>query len=167
MENILPFISKKDVIWAQNEWIEAIKSISSTFVSNGNYVDVAHAAIKNLYGHQYGAVLFKPTKAADYPFRNTFDGALSYFVGDDVVHSGYTEDLGFAINGGKGWSDVVFVNHQIELVGHVAVAMGTYIFTCASTGETAEVEYTFGYKRNPDGNIRIFLHHSSLPFRCE
>ena len=27
------------------------------------------------------------------------------------------EDGGFAINGGKGWSDVVFHNHQIDLNG--------------------------------------------------
>ena len=28
----------------------------------------------------------------------------------------------------------------------------------------AKVEYTFGYKRNDDGKIRIYLHHSSLPY---
>ena len=42
--------------------------------------------------------------------------------------------------------------------------MGTYEFTCATTGEISEVEYTFGYKRNPDGKVRICLHHSSIPY---
>ena len=37
-------------------------------------------------------------------------------------------------------------------------------FTCATTGEKAKVEYTFGYKRNNDGKARIFLHHSSVPY---
>ena len=40
--------------------------------------------------------------------------------------------------------------------------MGTYEFTCATTGEF-QVEY-FGYKRNPDGKVRICLHHSSIPY---
>merc|ERR1719198_752596 len=42
--------------------------------------------------------------------------------------------------------------------------MGSYDFTCATTGGVATVEYTFGYKRNDDGKARIFLHHSSVPF---
>ena len=30
--------------------------------------------------------------------------------------------------------------------------------------EISEVEYTFGYKRNDDGKVRICLHHSSVPY---
>merc|ERR1712054_126474 len=90
--------------------------------------------------------------------------AMSYFVGSDAVEDGIAEDGGFAINGGKGWSDVVFDNHQIDLNGETAMAMGTYYFTCATTGDKAKVEYTFGYKRNDDGKVRIFLHHSSVPY---
>ena len=74
------------------------------------------------------------------------------------------EDAGFAINGGKGWKEVAFTNHKIELLGTAAVAMGTYVFTCATTGDKARVEYTFGYRRNDDGKARIFLHHSSVPY---
>merc|ERR1719331_612044 len=74
------------------------------------------------------------------------------------------EDAGFAINGGKGWSNVVFTNHQIDLNGPVAIAMGSYDFTDASSGDVVTVEYTFGYKRNEDGKPRIFLHHSSVPY---
>jgi len=42
--------------------------------------------------------------------------------------------------------------------------MGNYYFTSADTGDKTKVEYTFGYKRNADGKLRIFLHHSSVPF---
>ena len=77
------------------------------------------------------------------------------------------EDAGFAINGGKGWKEVVFDNHQIELNADTAVAMGSYDFTCATTGDVATVEYTFGYKRNDDGKARIFLHHSSVPYEAK
>merc|ERR1711879_982590 len=88
----------------------------------------------------------------------------SYFVGHNVVQGGHAEDGGFAINGGKGWSDVVFDNHQIKVTGGVAIAMGNYYFTCATTGKKVKVEYTFGYGRNEDGKVRIFLHHSSVPY---
>merc|ERR1711965_563765 len=74
------------------------------------------------------------------------------------------EDAGFAINGGKGWSKVVFTNHQIEVNADTATAMGSYDFTCATTGAVVTVEYTFGYKRNADGKVRIYLHHSSVPY---
>ena len=42
--------------------------------------------------------------------------------------------------------------------------MGNYHFTCAATGDKTKVEYTFGYKKNVDGKLRIFLHHSSVPY---
>ena len=86
--------------------------------------------------------------------------------GCDAVEGGYSEDGGFAINGGKGWSKVVFKNHQIECHNEVALAMGSYDFTCATTGDVITVEYTFGYKRNADGKVRICLHHSSVPYNA-
>merc|ERR1719261_2384966 len=74
------------------------------------------------------------------------------------------EDAGFAINGGKGWKSVTFRNHQIDLNGPTAQAMGDYIFVDATSGDEVRVEYTFGYKRNEDGKVRISLHHSSVPY---
>ena len=74
------------------------------------------------------------------------------------------EDAGFAINGGRGWKSVTFRNHQIELLGESATAMGDYIFVDATSGDEVRVEYTFGYKRNDDGKVRIYLHHSSVPY---
>eukprot|EP00976_Prorocentrum_cordatum_P044429 898962-Prorocentrum_minimum.AAC.1 len=59
---------------------------------------------------------------------------MSYFVGGDVVEGGYKEDGGFAINSGKGWSKVVFTNHKIACSADNAIAMGSYVFTNATTG---------------------------------
>jgi len=157
-------ISKKEVEDAQAAWAGAIKSISKIYLDGGDYVAAATEAAGELYGYGKTNVLFKPTKAADVPFRPEASDAMSYFVGKDAVETGYDEDGGFAINGGKGWSDVVFDNHQVDLNDNVAIAMGTYYFTSAEDGSKAKVEYTFGYKKNDDGKVRIFLHHSSLPF---
>merc|ERR1711988_1472797 len=157
-------VTETEVLAAQDAWANAIKNISKIYSEKGNYIGAAGKAAGELYGYGHSKVLFKPTKAAEYPFRPTGEEAMSYFVGGSAVPGGYEEDAGFAINGGKGWADVVFTNHQIECDGDTAIAMGSYVFTCDTTGDKAKVEYTFGYKRNEDGKCRIFLHHSSVPY---
>merc|ERR1712003_22645 len=137
---------------------------SKAYLENEDYIAAATHCAGELYGYGHSNVLFKPTKAAEFPFRPTGEEAMSYFVGGGVVDKGYAEDAGFAINGGKGWKNVKFTNHQIDLNGNTAIAMGSYVFTCATTGDEVTVEYTFGYKKNADGKMRIFLHHSSVPF---
>jgi hypothetical protein len=42
--------------------------------------------------------------------------------------------------------------------------MGNYFFTELS-GDVTKVEYSFGYTRGPGGELRIHLHHSSLPYQ--
>eukprot|EP00441_Pelagodinium_beii_P029575 CAMPEP_0197708850 /NCGR_PEP_ID=MMETSP1338-20131121/128161_1 /TAXON_ID=43686 ORGANISM="Pelagodinium beii, Strain RCC1491" /NCGR_SAMPLE_ID=MMETSP1338 /ASSEMBLY_ACC=CAM_ASM_000754 /LENGTH=542 /DNA_ID=CAMNT_0043292781 /DNA_START=44 /DNA_END=1669 /DNA_ORIENTATION=- len=157
-------VSEKEVREAQAAWASSIKKISKTYLDGGDYVAEAGAAAGELYGYGHSNVLFKPTKAKDYQFRPMASQAMSYFVGSNAVTDGINEDAGFAINGGKGWSDVVFDNHQIEVVGDAAIAMGNYYFTSAEDGSKTKVEYTFGYRKNEDGKVRIFLHHSSVPY---
>jgi len=159
-------LTEEDVLECQRKWAGAIAAASKVYSEGGDYIGAAADAANELYGYGHTQVLFKPTKAAEFPFRPTGGEAMSYFVGGSAVEGGYTEDAGFAINGGKGWKDVVFTNHNIELLGPAAVAMGSYVFTCATTGDKVKVEYTFGYKRNDDGKARIFLHHSSVPYKA-
>tara|TARA_B110000483_G_scaffold121004_1_gene146048 strand:- start:413 stop:1174 length:762 start_codon:yes stop_codon:yes gene_type:complete len=157
-------VTETDVMQAQDFWAQSIVDISNSFLAGEDYVSLAGERAGELYGYDHSNVLFKPTKASQQQFRPTAGDAMSYFVGHDAVISGYKEDQGFAINAKKGFSEVVFDNHQIDCHGDVAHAMGTYEFTCATTGEISEVEYTFGYKRNDDGKVRICLHHSSIPY---
>merc|ERR1719145_142975 len=160
-------VTKEDVIAVQTAWAAAIQNISKVYKDNGDYVSAAANAAGELYAYGKHNVLFKPTKAAEHQFRPKAEEAMSYFVGSKAVENGYAEDGGFAINSGKGWSDCVYDNHKIELKGDVAIAMGNYYFTCATTGEKAQVEYTFGYQRCDDEKVRIFLHHSSVPYNAE
>jgi len=157
-------VTEVEVREVQSAWASAIQRISKTCLEGGDYISAAAEAAGELYAYGHSNVLFKPTKAAKYQFRPTAQEAMSYFVGGKVVDNGYDEDGGFAINGGKGWESCVYDNHQIELKGGIAVAMGNYYFTCATTGDKAKVEYTFGYTRCDDGKVRIFLHHSSVPY---
>ena len=97
--------------------------------------------------------------AADKQFRNSFDAALSYFVGGNPS---YPEDKGFAI---KPWTKVRWQNVGItNNACNMAVAMGNYYFTSGADGAETKVEYTFGYIRDPQGALKIVVHQSSVPY---
>merc|ERR1712127_643760 len=159
-------VTEAEVLEAQELWANSIASISKVYAEKGDYVAAASDAAGQLYGYGKSDVLFKPTKSTKNPFRPTGESAMSYFVGSEAMNDAkYTgEDAGFAINGGKGWKSVQFNNHKIDLNGPTAQAMGDYIFTDATSGDKVNVYYTFGYKRNDDGKVRIYLHHSSVPY---
>ena len=113
--------------------------------------------INKMYDYENGIVQFKPTKASDFQFRGDVKAALSYFIGSD---SDFSEDKGFALNP---WVKVDFENNSINIINDIAIAMGNYFFTDNDGGKT-KVEYSFVYKKNDIGDLKIILHHSSLPY---
>ena len=113
--------------------------------------------ISKMYDYENGIVQFKPTKASDAQFRGDLKSALSYFIGSD---SDFSEDKGFALNP---WVKVDFENNSINIINDIAIAMGNYFFT-DNEGCKTKVEYSFVYKKNEHGDLKIILHHSSLPF---
>ncbi len=150
-------ITKEEVAQAQKVWGAGIVAIGKAFTDKGDYVKAAENHLDTLYAFEAGTVLFKPTKAADLQFRPDREGALSYFVGGNDK---YGEDHGFAIHP---WTKVRFENFATYIHGDYAVAMGNYFFT-QTDGAEVKVEYTFGYFKDDNGNLKINLHHSSLPF---
>ncbi len=87
----------------------------------------------------------------------TKQGALAYFVGGD---SSYPDDIGFAL---KGWVKCEPVIAGVVAHGDIAIAMGNVRFEDAK-GNVATVDKTSGYLRRAAGDLRIVLHHSSLPY---
>ncbi len=148
-------LTKEEVLQAQEAWAQGIVTIGKAKLDGGDYRTAAKKHIENLYAYGETPVLFKPTKAVQDQFRGTFDEALSYFVGGIVP-----EDSGFAINP---WTAVRFENEGMMIDDDSATAMGNYYFTTLD-GTEVKVEYTFGYVRGDDGNVRINVHHSSVPF---
>lgn len=148
-------ITEKAVMDAQKAWGEGIVAIAATHKDGGDFSTRASEHIETLYAYGDKAVMFKPTLAAEDQFRESFDEALSYFIGSEG-----SEDSGFAI---KGWTNVRWENNGIYTSGDTAMAMGNYFFTGPDGNET-KVEYTFGYVLDDSGNLKINLHHSSLPF---
>ena len=109
-----------------------------------------------IFDFKNGTVQFKPTKASEFQFRNDFDSALSYFIGNNPS---FAEDSGFALNP---WVDVKFKNDSINVFDNFGLAMGNYFFTDLK-GEKTKVEYSFVYRREGK-SLKIILHHSSLPY---
>jgi hypothetical protein len=151
-------ITEAEVAAAQKAWGEGIVAIGATFTEEGDYRARAAQHIDTHYAYGDGAnILFKPTLAAEDQFRETTDEALSYFVGTEG-----TEDGGFAI---KPYTNVEWENNGtvISDSGDMAVAMGNYMFTDLEGGVT-KVEYSFAYERDDNGDLKIVLHHSSMPY---
>ncbi|MEO0467199.1 MAG: phosphoribosyl-AMP cyclohydrolase [Pseudomonadota bacterium] len=148
-------VAMDDVAAAQQAWGEGIVAISSVHTAGGDYEARAREHIDTLYAYGESAVMFKPTLAADDQFRETFDEALSYFIGAEG-----TEDSGFAI---KGWTNVRWDDVLTFTDSDSAMSMGNYYFTGPDGSET-KVEFSFGYVRDEDGDLKINLHHSSLPY---
>ena len=159
VEQTVNCITEKEVVAAQKAWGEGIVKIGKVYSEGGDYSGAAAAHIDRFYAYDLSLVLFKPTLASVDQFRTSFDSALSYFVGGNEA---YPEDKGFAI---KPWSKVRWKNVGItNNACTMAVAMGNYFFTPAGASSETKVEYTFGYIRGPQGDLKIVVHQSSVPY---
>ncbi|NBC66247.1 MAG: phosphoribosyl-AMP cyclohydrolase [Bacteroidetes bacterium] len=150
-------ITQQEVEAAQEAWGQGIVEIGQAFTNEEDYREAAANHVREFYAYGDETILFKPTLASEDQFREDFDQALSYFVGTEG-----TEDGGFAI---APYTNVRWENEGtiIDEDGDMAVAMGNYFFTGTDGNET-KVEYSFAYMKDEDGNLRIILHHSSLPY---
>ncbi|MEM6796976.1 MAG: hypothetical protein AAF725_23580 [Acidobacteriota bacterium] len=149
-----PSISQDDVVKAQKMWGDAVVAIGK---AGDKAQEVAENAARTAYAFDLGPIQFKPTLAAETPFRPDLEGTLSYFISGNKK---FSEDKGFAL---RPWSKVRFDNDTVKMQGNIAIAMGHYYFTGPDGTET-KVEYTKGYVKTPDDRVLIFLQDSSLPY---
>jgi len=155
-------ITEAQVLAAQKAWGRALVQISSDFASGGlaRATATASAVLDAAYGYQMGPVLFKPTlTVTPHTFRTTRAGALAYFVGGD---SNFPQDNGFAL---KGWTACNANKAATFIAGNAASWMGNIMLTGAN-GAVTTVDKTWMFVRDPQGQLRIAVHHSSLPFRA-
>lgn len=150
-------ITKENVLEAQSKWGAGVVKIGSLKENRVECETYTSEFLEQLYAFDAGTVLFKPTRCAAEQFRPTKAEALSYFIAGE--NRACNEDTGFAT---QPWIKVRFENTGFILEDNRAIAMGNYFFTDLD-GNEAKVEYTFGYKQI-DGELKIDLHHSSLPF---
>lgn len=153
-------ITEQQVLATQQAWCNGLLAISKAYATGGFAAaeTTASRILDQAYGYQYGAVAFKPTLTQNpQTFRGTKAGALAYFVGGNP---GYPNDKGFAI---KPWQKCSIRNQVIQLHGDLAITMGNVDLT-DNVGKVTTVDKTWAFLREPDGEVRIVLHHSSLPF---
>jgi len=150
-------IKKQEVEHAQKVWGAGVVKIGTLASNQEERKIYTQNFVDEQYDFDTKEVLFKPTKAGMQQFRITREGAISYFIGSN---SNYNEDQGFAL---QPWTHVRFENAAIIFEENRAIAMGNYFFTDIHGLET-KVEYTFGYSELSSGELKIDVHHSSLPF---
>lgn len=150
-------ITKSQILTAQQQWADGIVKIGSLKHNSLQCEHFTNEFLDNLYAFDLGEVLFKPTKSHIEQFRPTKIKAISYFIAPQ--YCALPEDRGFAL---QPWVKVSFVNVLFKLEQSRAIAMGNYYFTDENKNQI-KVEYTFGYILH-HGELKIDLHHSSLPF---
>ena len=153
-------ITAEEVQAAQEAWGAALIKISKDFRESGikKATKTAEAVLDAAYGYNFGPVLFKPTlTTGDQVFRDTREGALAYFVGGNKK---FPDDTGFAL---KPWDKFEYKNAAVQIHGNIALTMGNVMLT-DKDGKVTKVDKTWAFRKDEKGQLRIVLHHSSLPF---
>ena len=147
---------------ARRDWGLGILNISEAYESSGigKAREVANEFLDNLYGFEFGPVLFKPTlSGGSKTFRPSKEGALSYFIGENP---NYPNDTGFGI---KYWRKVDSDTSAIFIEENVAMWIG-WVTLVNNIGDEVKVDKSWGYRKDDNGRLRIVLHHSSLPYEA-
>ena len=139
------------------KWADMILKIGNAYREKINLDNLVSELLHEIYAFDHCSMLFKPTLAKHNQFRSTKDEFISYFLGQNKVCD---EDKGFAI---KNWKSIRFENYKIVDYKGQLLSMGNYYFE-DNNNELLKVEYTFGFIKISPDQLRINLHHSSLPF---
>tara|TARA_B100000287_G_scaffold428120_1_gene478972 strand:- start:10581 stop:11051 length:471 start_codon:yes stop_codon:yes gene_type:complete len=153
-------ISKQDeslVSTTQQKWANIVLEIGKAHKKKLDLDQLIFELLNNIYAFNYCDVLFKPTLAKQNQFRTTKEEFISYFLGQNKICK---EDSGFAI---KNWKSIKFENYKIINYNEYLLSMGNYYFEDESSN-LLKVEYSFGFIKISKSELRINLHHSSLPY---
>tara|TARA_B100000900_G_C20545534_1_gene702370 strand:+ start:199 stop:666 length:468 start_codon:yes stop_codon:yes gene_type:complete len=149
--------TKNLVTITQQKWANIVLEIGKAYRKNLQLENLVSKLLNDVYAFNHCNVLFKPTLAKDNQFRSTKEEFISYFLGQNKICK---EDNGFAI---KNWKSIKFENYKIIEHDNFLLSMGNYFFK-NDENKSLKVEYTFGFIRISNNELRINLHHSSLPY---
>ena len=141
----------------QRRWANIVIEIGQEYKKKNNVDNLTSELMQKIYAFDYCDVLFKPTLAKVDQFRSSKEEFLSYFLGQNNTCK---EDSGFAI---KNWKSIEFNNYKITEYNNYLLSMGNYFFK-DQENEILKVEYTFGFIKINNNELRINLHHSSIPY---
>ena len=153
-------INENELADARVAWGDGMIAISKAYEKSGidDATIVANEMLDQLYGFEFGPVLFKPTlSGGSQTFRSNKEGALSYFIGNNPK---YPLDSGFGI---KSWREVKSETSSTFVEENIAMWMG-WVTLIDKKGNQVIVDKSWGYKKTKNGSLKIVLHHSSLPY---
>ena len=153
-------INENELADARVAWGNGMIAISKAYEKSGidDATIVANEMLDQLYGFEFGPVLFKPTlSGGSQTFRSNKEGALSYFIGNNPK---YPLDSGFGI---KSWREVKSETSSTFVEENIAMWMG-WVTLIDKKGDQVKVDKSWGYKKTNNGSLKIVLHHSSLPY---
>ncbi len=145
------------VVSTQERWANIVLEIGRKYKKKKNLENLVFELLNNIYAFNHCEVLFKPTLAKHNQFRSTKEEFISYFLGQNKE---CIEDYGFAI---KNWKSIKFENYKIVEYNGYFISMGNYYFE-DQKNKLLKVEFTFGFINIGNNELRINLHHSSLPY---
>ncbi len=139
-------------------WCNGVVATGQVYTDNGDVKAFANQILTDFYDYDNGKVLFNPTLTfGEQTFRPTKEGALAYFVGGN---SSFPHDHGFLL---KPWKKSWFTDEDFILADNLAFVQCNIHFVSAANIEIF-VNKSFVFKICDDGNVRIVLHHSALPY---
>ena len=141
----------------QKRWANIVIEIGQEHKKKNNLDNLTSELMQKIYAFDYCDVLFKPTMAKLDQFRSSKEEFLSYFL---AQNDACKEDSGFAV---KNWKSIEFNNYKITEYKDYLLSMGNYFFK-DQENKILKVEYTFGFIKINNYELRINLHHSSIPY---
>ena len=142
-------INETDVKLFVDSWKQGVLDIKNVYDNKGDYQEQASKFLETHYLFETESVLFKPTLTCEEIFRNSFDRALSYFIGGDI-----DEDKGFAL---REWKSINTDQINVLIEDVLIIAMGVLSF---KSDEVLKVAFTFILKES-NSVLKIKVHHSS------
>ena len=149
-------IKESEIIAFQNSYSFSFYSITNAIKNEENVEQAAQKHIEGNFGFNDGKVLFKDGNDMDKAFRSTYEGVLSYFIGNSDSFPG---DQGFANNR---WEKISWNNSGIINNGDMAIVIGRATLT-DSDKNVVEQNYTLGLKKNKEGEIKIVIYKTAIP----
>ncbi|MBM4151508.1 MAG: hypothetical protein FJ219_07660 [Ignavibacteria bacterium] len=157
MENLNNQFTAEMVKTTLQGWCNAVVATGKVYDEGGDVKAFANQVLSEAYDYDNGSVLFKPTlTSGEQTFRPTKEGALAYFVGKNPS---YPNDHGFLL---EPWTKVWFANEDFILNGNLALVQCNIHFISAK--REIFVNKSFVFRIDNEGNVKICLHHSSLPY---
>ncbi|MBT8190887.1 MAG: phosphoribosyl-AMP cyclohydrolase [Bacteroidia bacterium] len=149
-------ITEAEISTFQKSFGMSIVAISNAYKNNGDYKYIAQNHVEKYYGFDDGKVLFKASNSNDLPFRSTYEGALSYYIGNNPS---YPDDNGFAL---ADWVNVNWKNAGIINDEKIAIAIGQSVYKDANGDEYIK-NYTMCFKKDMNDRLMLIAHKSSSP----